>query len=176
MGIPFPFVLILCSQEELLITSINVQFCQQLRLAERTCAPLSVEILLCTIMKYYMAIAVCPSICGKANKLIDLSKDITGADKWQLVKIIVIIIIILIIVIIFLIIVIITIILITRTSNELPPSKLFGFIDTLRSWTNFSFYDAVGREKKHSRKCSFIMIFGHFVCNMLIKYGMPRRN
>ena len=43
-----------------------------------------------------MAIAVCPSICGKANKLIDLSKDITGADKWQLVKIIVIIIIILI--------------------------------------------------------------------------------
>ena len=89
-------VLILCSQEELLITSINVQFCQQLRLAERTCAPLSVEILLCTIMKYYMAIAVCPSICGKANKLIDLSKDITGADKWQLVKIIMIIIIILI--------------------------------------------------------------------------------
>ena len=121
-------VLILCSQEELLITSINVQFCQQLRLAERTCAPLSVEILLCTIMKYYMAIAVCPSICGKANKLIDLSKDITGADKWQLVKIIVIII-------IFLIIGIITISL------------------TTRSWTNFSFYDAVGREKRHSRKC-----------------------
>ena len=76
----------LVSQEELLITSINVQFCQQLRLAERMCASLSVEILLCTVKKYYMAIAECLSICGKANKLIDLSKDITGADKWQLVK------------------------------------------------------------------------------------------
>ena len=119
-----------------------------------------------------MAIAVCPSICGKANKLIDLSKDITGADKWQLVKnimiiiiisiimiiflIIVIIIIILIIVIIFLIIVIITIILITRTSNELPTSKRFGFI---RSWNNFSFYDAVGREKNIQEKVASFRCF-----------------
>ena len=66
----------------------------------RACVSLSVELLLCTIKKYYTAIAECLSICGKANKLIDLSKDITGADKWQLVKIIVIIIIILILVII----------------------------------------------------------------------------
>ena len=56
-----------------------------------------------------MAIAECLSICGKANKLIDLSKDITGADKWQLVKIIVIIVIILIIISILIIIIILII-------------------------------------------------------------------
>ena len=88
------------------------------------------ELLLCTIKKYYTAIAECLSICGKANKLIDLSKDITGADKWQLVKIIVIIIIIL-----------IPFQLLEAFDN------FFGYIETLCGRVNFSFYDAVVREK-----------------------------
>ena len=71
------------------------------------------ELLLYTVEKYYTAIAECLSICGKANKLIDLSKDITGADKWQLVKSNAIIIIILIIILILIIAIIIIILIIT---------------------------------------------------------------